>query len=567
MATTITLTSQSYEGRYLRLDCTQTIDIAANKSQIAWTLSSIGGIEVYYATGPTTVSIGGTVVYYSGRMAWNSYKFPAAKGSVSGTVDIYHDNDGTKTIDVSLSTAIYYSAVQTVRNSWDLDDIPRASQPSCITYPQTTEHVGTLGGSFHIHMNSADGSFRHAIYYWRHDKWNLIATEVENNYLWTMPVDFANDVPNSMEYVGTIAVDTYSGSTFIGTKTVNFKANVPAYYPTGKITVSGNNLYQGEYVEGKSKATVAIAAASSYGATIKSITSTVDDKTYTNYPFVTSVFSKGTKSVKSVIVDSRGRSATVWSTEFNVIEYSQPWITSFTVERQADGSTVIAKLQGGVSPINNKNTKSFEVTLNGITQSVPANGYTVDGTTTFTNVSTDDSFDVTAKISDHYTSASKNATLPTIAVTLDFHHSGKGIGMGKVAEEEDLLDLAWNLKIKGNLVADFVVEQGTSGIWIYRKWRSGIAECWGVSDVITQTTSTDWNIMTSNASTPAISYPFEFKNSPVVSPSVHIHDMNFWLVTMSAGTTTTTPTYQIARGKSASTVNFKLGYYVFGQWK
>lgn len=26
--------------------------------------------------------------------------------------------------------------------------------------------------------------------------------------------------------------------------------------------------------------------------------------------------------------------------------------------------------------------------------------------------------------------------------------------------------------------ADFVVEQGTSGNWTYRKWNSGIAECW-----------------------------------------------------------------------------------------
>ena len=124
-----------------------------------------------------------------------------------------------------------------------------------------------------------------------------------------------------------------------------------------------------------------------------------------------------------------------------------------------------------------------------------------------------------------------------------------------------------NISINGTTMADFIVEQGVSGIWIYRKWNSGIAECWGVSNAITQTTSTDWNVMTSNTSTPAVSYPFEFKNSPVVSPSVHIHDANFWLVTMTAGSTTATPTYQIARGKSATTVTFKLGYYVFGQWK
>lgn len=29
------------------------------------------------------------------------------------------------------------------------------------------------------------------------------------------------------------------------------------------------------------------------------------------------------------------------------------------------------------------------------------------------------------------------------------------------------------------IVADYIVEQGTSGIWTYRKWNSGIAECWG----------------------------------------------------------------------------------------
>ena len=28
-------------------------------------------------------------------------------------------------------------------------------------------------------------------------------------------------------------------------------------------------------------------------------------------------------------------------------------------------------------------------------------------------------------------------------------------------------------------MADYIVEQGTSGIWTYRKWNSGIAECWG----------------------------------------------------------------------------------------
>lgn len=31
----------------------------------------------------------------------------------------------------------------------------------------------------------------------------------------------------------------------------------------------------------------------------------------------------------------------------------------------------------------------------------------------------------------------------------------------------------------GTDAEDFIVEQGTSGTWNYRKWNSGFAECWG----------------------------------------------------------------------------------------
>ena len=40
-------------------------------------------------------------------------------------------------------------------------------------------------------------------------------------------------------------------------------------------------------------------------------------------------------------------------------------------------------------------------------------------------------------------------------------------------------------ELKSNLI-DSVIEQGTSGIWTYRKWNSGIAECWGTTTVTTE---------------------------------------------------------------------------------
>ena len=84
-----------------------------NKSTISWTLSSIGGIEVYYSTGATTVKINGTQVYYKDRVNWDEYVFPAAKGSISGTTVINHASDGTASITVELSTAVYIYEVTT----------------------------------------------------------------------------------------------------------------------------------------------------------------------------------------------------------------------------------------------------------------------------------------------------------------------------------------------------------------------------------------------------------------------------------------------------------------------
>lgn len=125
MATYTLYSKNSYEGRKLRLYCTSTTNIANNTSTIKWTLYSEGGSSSYYSTGPTTVTINGTRVYYKDRVAYSSKTFPASKGSVSGTLTVTHNSDGKKSISVSLATAIYTSSVTTNSGTWTLDNIPR----------------------------------------------------------------------------------------------------------------------------------------------------------------------------------------------------------------------------------------------------------------------------------------------------------------------------------------------------------------------------------------------------------------------------------------------------------
>lgn len=50
------------------------------------------------------------------------------------------------------------------------------------------------------------------------------------------------------------------------------------------------------------------------------------------------------------------------------------------------------------------------------------------------------------------------------------------------------LNVAEQITNINNNLKDSVVEQGTSGIWTYRKWASGISECWAT----TTTTISSW---------------------------------------------------------------------------
>lgn len=129
-----TWTSASYEGRYLQLTITESVNTIANTSTLSWTLTSTGGSVNYYTVGPTTVTINGTQVYYKARTIWDTKEFPAAKGSTSGTITVAHNSNGTKSITVGFSTRVYYSGVKEHGGSMTLTNIDRtAPTVSCST--------------------------------------------------------------------------------------------------------------------------------------------------------------------------------------------------------------------------------------------------------------------------------------------------------------------------------------------------------------------------------------------------------------------------------------------------
>ena len=373
--------------------------------------------------------------------------------------EITHNADGDKSLTVGFY--MYNSQSGVAGNSFrvakttaniTLTTIPRATTP---TLSATSV---TMGNSITVTMNPASSTFKHKLRY-NFGSVSGSATgfsigaeftaQGNTTATFTPPTSLGSQIPSAMSGTGTLICYTYaSNGTHIGTKTVNITLNVPAYTPEiSGFSLTGNNLLSSTYVQGKSTVTVNATAVTYYGATIKSISSVIDGKTYTGLPFTTSALSSGSKSAAITITDSRNKSATVTTTAITVYAYSIPNITTFTLARQSNGTTVVATVQGTIASVNSKNAKTIKVTLNGVTNTITSSSYTISGTTTFTNVPTDSTFNATASFADSYTTITKQATLPTVAVTMDFHNSGKGVALGKVSEDSNLFEVAWRTKL------------------------------------------------------------------------------------------------------------------------
>ena len=119
--------TNSHDGRYLKLTVVEeSTDITSNTSTVRWTLESIGGNSNYYTIYNCSVVVNGTTVYNAGTVAWNSYKFPAKKGSETGTISVTHKNDGTADpISFTLHGKVYASGDDNKSSTLSLSTIPR----------------------------------------------------------------------------------------------------------------------------------------------------------------------------------------------------------------------------------------------------------------------------------------------------------------------------------------------------------------------------------------------------------------------------------------------------------
>ena len=125
--------------------------------------------------------------------------------------------------------------------------------------------------------------------------------------------------------------------------------------------------------------------------------------------------------------------------------------------------------------------------------------------------------------------------------------------------QEELQTFLSNLNLYGINAVDYIVEQGTDGIWAYRKWNSGIAECWGRA--INCSIPANWSTTGVN-----IALPFIFKTVT----NWQVQHQNYQVTNCYGYPTTVTNTYDninIQTNASAALSTAAFMILCQGTWK
>lgn len=579
MATSGSINTSAYEGRYLQLAWERTgTNIAANPatSTIHWALTGAGSASSsWYYAGPFNVEINGQKVYQS------SNRVQLYEGTLvaSGTLTIAHSADGTCNFGAYVSAAIFSSSVNVDGSgSWALDALPRASSISCGTL--------TMGTAGTITITSASTEFVHKLSY----RFGAVAEEIVTTtgggtVSWAPPLSLASQIPAKTADIAAMTCQTYSGGTLIGSQTIAVTFVVPeSVVPTiSGITVSPvSDVYfvssRGLYVAGLSKARVQTAAAGAYGSTISQIAITGGGS---GADWTSAALVAGTQTIVVTATDSRGRQA-IDGRQITVLPYSPPAVTGLTYTRghyvsgvwseDAMGDDVKIDFAIGLALTDQGNVCDYTVAVTGQSDQNVVAVAAGKKTHYFTGIGVDNSLVATVTAADScgtYSQATR--VIVTVNVDANYNPAIHSLRFGGVAEDPNtvrvskpaIFDKA--VTLPSGALADYIVEVGISGIWTYRKWASGIVECWGC--VIYQNAKI--NALISNKyywEMARIAYPSGlFANVPIESPTLMPIYGAQW-GTPAANTKDETGVYGIW-SDTQQTVNLQINFHVAGAWK
>lgn len=510
-------------GWQLRLDYSSAQNQAKNQSTITLDL------WIYDGTGYSQNESSNEAYYIlQGTKVWHPYYYSSTGWYKLGsrTITVDHNSDGSKTVALSASwdcgfDSAYTPRTLSVSGSVTLPTIPRAAT---LSYGAMT-----MGTAATIKITPpVSGATSTITYKFGSASGTIVTKTSAASVRWTPPISLAAQIPNSASGTGTLTVETYSGSTKLGSRAYTVTISVPSTMtPTLTVVISdptGRADTYGGYIQSKSRLKVELTAAGVQGSTIKSYAIKVGDILSATSDTATSGYlpASGSLTVTAGATDSRGRTKTVTQT-VTVTPYVSPTISALAVVRcKANGTEdptgVYAKatFSGAITALSGKNTASYRVetretgTETWSTVATAAAGqYSPTDVSVVFAAAANKKYDVRMVAVDAFESlASSTRFLPAAYTSMHIADSMGSVGIGRLCDKEDTFQvglpasfdepvelgkglaqplpaesggtgvatLAELLAALG--VKDYIVEQGTSGNWTYHKYASGYADLW-----------------------------------------------------------------------------------------
>lgn len=306
-----------------------------NSTTISWKLTGQRETSHYTKAGGFQVVIDGDTVYEKST----DYRIELRNGTVvaSGTKTLNHNADGTRSFNVYVKGAIYYTTVfYDGSETFTLDTIARASAISSASNVTLGKACGVTwtpqSSAFYYKLVFSLGSFSKTI--------TGIAPNTTAAYTYTgytIPIDGpAQGITGAASGTMTVTLTTHTASSCtsanqIGsashktfTVTVPQDSNTkPAIGMTLSPVSSLGSSFDALYIKGKTKVNAAFTGYGKYGASIYSYNLNVGGTNYGS-PYTSGFLSSaGSITVTGTVTDSRGFTNTVTQT-ITVIDYNAP---------------------------------------------------------------------------------------------------------------------------------------------------------------------------------------------------------------------------------------------------
>lgn len=447
-------------------------DIASNSStvNVQARLITNGYASMWGVTADLTVTINGV----------SAVEHPAINISTGSSQLIFardynvpHNSDGTKKVGIKISVGLNAGGYGSSMVAFDLP-LPTIARASTVN-----DMTGTLGSAMTVNINRKNSAFKHTVKYNFGALSGTIATNVDTSVSWTPPLNLATQIPSASSGWGNITVDTYSGSTKIGSKSAQLTLNVPtSMTPTlGSITLTDSNAAvknllntANTFAEIVSDIKVAFNSATGVqGSTITDYHAEIVNKnqsTNTNNGNLGLMKWNGSAQVKAWVVDSRGRSSNAVTTSITVLEYFLPTLTFTAIRGDTNQSSdkIVVSRTAKIAPLKIGNVQKNSFKLSFKTAPFGSTTYTADTgagvndkvTNTLTNSKATlsgtfdigKSYEVYGVLEDALTSSGTVKAPPVSPEKMVMGMAETAVSFGKYPENANAVDSDWVFKYK-----------------------------------------------------------------------------------------------------------------------